>query len=79
MKTVKIGDDISASKLSYGCMRIGNKSESEAEAAVKTALQCGINFLIMQIFIATENQRSFSEKQYQIQTEVKFIFSLSAV
>lgn len=44
MKTVKIGDDISASKLSYGCMRIGNKSESEAEAAVKTALQCGINF-----------------------------------
>ncbi len=41
MKTVKIGSDISASRLSYGCMRIGNKTEKEAAEAVETALYCG--------------------------------------
>lgn len=44
MKTVKIGMEISASKISYGCMRLGNKTESEAAETVKTALCCGINF-----------------------------------
>lgn len=44
MKAVKIGTEISASKISYGCMRLGNKTESEAAEAVKTALYCGIDF-----------------------------------
>lgn len=44
MKTVKIGTEISASKISYGCMRLGNKTENEAAEAVKTALYCGIDF-----------------------------------
>lgn len=44
MKTVKIGSDISASRLSYGCMRIGNKTEKEAAEAVETAHACEINF-----------------------------------
>lgn len=44
MKFIKVGSDINASRLSYGCMRIGNKTEREAEAVVKTALECGINF-----------------------------------
>lgn len=44
MKTIKIGKDINASRLSYGCMRIGNKTPQQAEAVVKTALELGINF-----------------------------------
>ena len=44
MKTIKIGKDINASRLSYGCMRIGNKTPRQAEAVVKTALELGINF-----------------------------------
>ena len=44
MKTIKIGDSIIASRLSYGCMRIGGKTEKQAEAVVKTALESGINF-----------------------------------
>lgn len=44
MKTLKIGNEIYASRLAYGCMRIGNKTEKEAEAAVKTAIECGMNF-----------------------------------
>lgn len=44
MKKIKIGNSISASKIAYGCMRLGNKTEHESEAAVKTALECGIDF-----------------------------------
>lgn len=44
MRTIAIGTDISASKLAYGCMRIGNKTEKEAEFAVRTAIECGMNF-----------------------------------
>lgn len=44
MKTIKIGSNIIASRLSYGCMRIGGKTEKQAEAVVKTALESGINF-----------------------------------
>ncbi len=43
MKKIKIGG-ITASKIAYGCMRIGNKTEAQAESAVKTALECGIDF-----------------------------------
>lgn len=44
MKTIKIGRDITASRLSYGCMRIGGKTPEQAEAVVKTAFELGINF-----------------------------------
>lgn len=44
MKTIKIGKDINASRLSYGCMRIGNKTPQQAESVVKTAIGLGINF-----------------------------------
>ena len=44
MKIIKIGKDINASRISYGCMRIGNKTPQQAEAVVKTALELGINF-----------------------------------
>lgn len=44
MKYIKIGNDIQASRIAYGCMRIGNKTAEEAAAAVNTALECGINF-----------------------------------
>ena len=35
---------ISASAVSLGCMRLGGKSQSEAEAVLRTAIDCGINF-----------------------------------
>lgn len=43
MKQIKIGN-ITASKLSYGCMRIGNKDLENAKRAVLTAFEGGINF-----------------------------------
>ncbi len=44
MKNIKLGKSINASKIAYGCMRIGNKSEKEAVNAVRTAYECSINF-----------------------------------
>lgn len=44
MRFIKIGESITASKIAYGCMRLGNKSMKEAESAVKAALDSGINF-----------------------------------
>jgi predicted oxidoreductase len=43
MQQIKIGS-ITASKLAYGCMRIGGKDIETAKTAVLTALDCGINF-----------------------------------
>lgn len=44
MEYIKIGENIMASKIAYGCMRIGGKSEEDAKTAVLTALDGGINF-----------------------------------
>lgn len=44
MKNIKIGRDINASRLAYGCMRIGGKTQKQAEAVVKTAIETDINF-----------------------------------
>ena len=44
MKTIKIGKNIEASKLAYGCMRLGGKTKEEAKSAVLTAMDCGVNF-----------------------------------
>ena len=44
MKQIKIGKNITSSKIAYGCMRIGGKSKEEAKAAVLCAMECGVNF-----------------------------------
>lgn len=44
MKTIKIGKNIEASKIAYGCMRLGGKTKEEAKSAVLTAIDCGVNF-----------------------------------
>ena len=42
-------------------MRIADKSIEEVEELVKTALESGINFLIMQIFMVEEIRRIIGE------------------
>ncbi|MGN0529004.1 MAG: aldo/keto reductase family oxidoreductase [Eubacterium sp.] len=44
MKKITIGKSITASKIAYGCMRIGRKTEKEAQRAVLTAIECSVNF-----------------------------------
>lgn len=44
MKKITIGKNITASKIAYGCMRIGRKTEKEAQRAVLSAIDCGVNF-----------------------------------
>ena len=51
--------DLKVSEIALGCMRIADKSIEEVEELVKTALDCGINFLIMLIFMVEESQRSY--------------------
>lgn len=54
--------DLKVSKIALGCMRIADKSIEEVEELVKTALELGINFLIMQIFMVEENQKNYLVK-----------------
>lgn len=54
--------DLTVSKIALGCMRINGKSVEEVEALVKTALDLGINFLIMLIFMVEENQKKYLVK-----------------
>lgn len=54
--------DLKVSKIALGCMRIADKSIEEVEELVKTALESGINFLIMQIFMVEENQKNYLVK-----------------
>lgn len=44
MKKITIGKNITSSKIAYGCMRIGRKTEKEAQKAVLTAIDCSVNF-----------------------------------
>lgn len=44
MKKIAIGKNITVSKIAYGCMRIGRKTEKEAQRAVLSAIDCGVNF-----------------------------------
>lgn len=45
MKYYSLADGaLSASAVSLGCMRLGGKSQAEAETVLKTAVDCGINF-----------------------------------
>lgn len=54
--------DLKVSKIALGCMRIADKSIEEVEELVKTALESGINFFIMQIFMVEENQKNYLVK-----------------
>lgn len=54
--------DLKVSKIALGCMRIADKSIEEVEELIKTALESGINFLIMQIFMVEENQKNYLVK-----------------
>lgn len=44
MRTIKIGESIIASKIAYGCMRLGGKNKEDAKSAVLAAIDCGVNF-----------------------------------
>ncbi|MDE6111652.1 MAG: aldo/keto reductase [Eubacterium sp.] len=44
MKSIKLGKNIEASKIAYGCMRLGGKSKEEAKSSVLTAIEYGVNF-----------------------------------
>ena len=54
--------DLKVSKIALGCMRIADKSIEEVEELVKTDIESGINFLIMQIFMVEENQKNYLVK-----------------
>lgn len=54
--------DLTVSRIALGCMRISGKSVEEVEELVKTALDLGINFLIMLIFMVEENQKKYLVK-----------------
>lgn len=54
--------DLKVSEIALGCMRIADKSIEEVEELVKTALDCGINFSIMLIFMVEESQKSYLDK-----------------
>ena len=44
MKRIQLGKSIEASKIAYGCMRLGGKEKEDAKSAVLTAIDCGVNF-----------------------------------
>lgn len=44
MKKISLGSEYKATQISLGCMRIGNKTKSEAKKLIETALSLGINF-----------------------------------
>ena len=54
--------DLEVSRIALGCMRIADKSVEEVEKLVKTALDQGINFLIMLIYMVVVNQKLFLVK-----------------
>lgn len=44
MKNILIGNEISASAVSLGCMRMASLDEKSVDAIMETALDCGVNF-----------------------------------
>ena len=64
MKTFQISEDIkNVSRVGLGCMRLTEKkTDQEVRAIVDTALENGINFLTMQIFMRQERRKQLSER-----------------
>jgi hypothetical protein len=50
--------NLNVSSVALGCMRIADKKQEEVDELIKTALDLGINFLIMLIFMVEENQKN---------------------
>lgn len=60
MKYINIGNgEIKASAIALGCMRIADKSVKEVAELINTALEEGINFLTMLIYMAVANLKKF--------------------
>ncbi len=57
IKKIKIGNRFEASAIALGCMRISNMSRKEIATLLQTALNCGVNFSIMPIFMAAVSQK----------------------
>lgn len=54
--------NIKASEIGLGCMRLSTMNKTSVNKLINTALKCGINFLIMLIFMEKENQNKFLVK-----------------
>lgn len=63
MKMFQISDKIdNVSRIGIGCMRITGLSDEKAvRSLTEGALECGINFLIMQIFMQAEKPKQYLE------------------
>lgn len=63
MKMFQISDKINnVSRIGIGCMRITGLSDEKAvRSLTEGALECGINFLIMQIFMQAEKPKRYLE------------------
>lgn len=62
MKQIKLYNQLTASQVALGCMRIAGKSVDEVEALVKTAIDLGINFFDhADIYGGGESERLFGE------------------
>ena len=57
--------NIKASEIGLGCMRLSTMDKTSVNKLINTALKCGINFLIMLIFMVVENQKNYSVKYYK--------------
>lgn len=63
MKNIKIANRLEASEIALGCMRItGLKGTDEVRELVDTAMDQGINFLIMLTFMEMVSQNIFLER-----------------
>lgn len=51
---------LEVSEISLGCMRIADLSPKEAEVHIHSALEVGIDFLTMQIFMPAAKRRKYS-------------------
>ena len=63
MKKIGIAQGrIEASEIGLGCMRMADLEKNQAEKVIKTALEEGVNFLIMPIFMEKESRKRFLQK-----------------
>lgn len=62
MKYIKINNEINASEISLGCMRINNLSKSDAAIHLNTALEEGINFFDhADIYAGGKSEEAFAD------------------
>ena len=74
MKKITIGKNITASKIAYGCMRIGRKTEKEAQTAVLTAIDCGVDFFDnADIYCDGVSEEFFCKSQTLIERDIIFV------